>query len=68
MSQSDYETKGELMLNKPQNYGIEEFPEVIIEVDLAGESDLAEQLEEVYVEVLERRDVDPDEQFNITEV
>lgn len=63
-SSEDYETKAQLMLNKPQNYGLDEFPDVIIEVWMVDDS-LASELKEVYIEEMERRSKDPTKEYEL---
>ncbi|QLH78160.1 hypothetical protein HZS55_12970 [Halosimplex rubrum] len=50
------------MIEQPRNYGLDEFPDVIIEV---RDDQLTDELEDVYVEQMRKRDQDPNEDYNI---
>lgn len=52
------------MLNTSQNYGLNEFPEVVVEVRMVDD-DLADELEEIYIDELECRDQDSDEEYGV---
>jgi hypothetical protein len=60
MNSQDYLTKAELMLEQPRNYSLDEFPDVILEV---RDDQLSDELEDVYVEQIQKRDQDPNEEF-----
>jgi hypothetical protein len=65
MNSQDYLKKAEMMLEQPRNYSIDEFPDVITEVRILGEDQLADDLEDVYVEQMRKRDQDPNEEFEV---
>jgi len=65
MNSNDYQKKAEMMLEQPRNYILDEFPDVIAEVGIQGEDQLADDLEDVYVEQMAKRDQDPDEAFEV---
>lgn len=65
-SESEYETKAQLMIEKPQNYGLDEFSEIIVEVGMFNEQ-LSSELKETYIEEMERRDQDPSEEYDVVE-
>lgn len=50
------------MLEQPRNYSLDEFTDVILEV---RDDQLSDELEEVYVEQIRKRDQDPNEEYNI---
>ena len=53
------------MLEQPRNYSLDEFPDVITEVSIQGEDQLADDLEDVYVQEMAKRDQDPEEEFEV---
>ena len=65
MNSQDYQKKAELMLEQPRNYSLDEFPDVITEVSIQGEDQLADDLEDVYVQEMAKRDQDPEEEFEV---
>jgi len=65
MTPQDYLTKAELMLEKPCMYGLDEYPDVMVEVGMLGETELEDKLKHVFIEQMEKRDKDPDEEFDI---
>ena len=53
------------MLEQPQNYSLDEFVDVITEVGILGEDQLADDLEDVYVQEMAKRDHNPNEEFKL---
>ena len=65
MTPEEYLTKAELMLEKPCMYGLDEFPDVMVEVGMLGEKELEDKLKEVFIEQMEKRDKDPTEEYSL---
>jgi hypothetical protein len=64
MSSQDYLRKAELMLEQPQNYSLDEFTDVIVEVGMQDKQ-LAEELEDVFVKQMQIRHEDPNEEYEL---
>jgi hypothetical protein len=65
MNQDDYLTKAELMLENPCMYGLDEFPDVVVEIGMLGERELESELHEVFISEMEKRDKDPTEEYSL---
>lgn len=65
MTPEEYLTKAELMIEKPCMYGLDEYPDVIVEVSMLGEQQLADELLEAHISEMKKRDKDPEEEYSL---